>query len=82
MSDLQSTAIVGKVVKVSSLQTIKISTKVTKVHPLYRKRYTLTRTYTAHDPNSAFIEGDSVTIVPCRPISKRKSWVVVGTPNR
>ena len=82
MSELPPSAILGVVLKVSSPQTIKITTKVTTVHPLYRKRYTLNRTYTAHDPESVYLAGDKVTIVPCRPISKRKSWVVVGAPIR
>jgi small subunit ribosomal protein S17 len=69
-------SVTGTVVKVSSKQTIKIATKVTKVHPLYKKRYTRTSTYTAHDPKETAQVGDVITIVACRPISKRKSWVV------
>lgn len=66
----------GTVVKVSSTQTIRVSTKVTKVHPLYRKRYSQVRHYVAHDPNGTAKVGDAVTIVACRPISKTKHWIV------
>ncbi len=69
--------ITGKVVKICSSQTIKIETKVTKEHPIYRKRYTLNKQYTAHDGNSSVKLGDIVTIAPCRPISKTKSWQVI-----
>jgi small subunit ribosomal protein S17 len=68
--------ITGTVVKVSSANTIKIATKVTKVHPLYHKRYSRTRHYVAHDPNNSVQVGDQVTIASCRPISKNKHWIV------
>lgn len=69
--------ITGTVVKATTPQTIKIATKVTKEHPLYRKRYTLTKTYIAHDPNGTAKLGDVVTIAPCRPVSKSKRWQVL-----
>lgn len=68
--------ITGTVVSLNSEQTIKIATKVTKVHPLYRKRYTLTKRYVAHNPHRTLALGDTVTIVSCRPISKTKHWIV------
>ena len=65
------------VVKVSSAQTIRVATKITKVHPLYRKRYSQVKHYVAHDPNSSAKVGDTVTIVMCRPISKNKHWTLL-----
>jgi small subunit ribosomal protein S17 len=67
----------GTVAKVSNATTIKVSTKVTKVHPLYRKRYSQMRHYVAHSPNNTLEVGDSVTIITCRPISKTKHWIVM-----
>ena len=72
--------ITGTIVKVSSLQTVHIQTKVTKVHPLYRKRYSLLKRYVAHDAAGTAKVGDIVTISPCRPVSKSKRWAIV-TPN-
>ncbi len=69
--------ITGTVVKLSSAQTIRIETKVTKTHPIYRKRFTLTRHYIVHDENGSAALGDTVTIIQCRPISKRKHWTLV-----
>lgn len=66
----------GIVVKISSKDTIKIMSKITKVHPLYRKRYSQKRTYTAHDPKNIAVVGEEITIASCRPISKTKSWIV------
>lgn len=74
-------SITGTVVKVGSVQTIKIATKVTKVHPIYRKRYTLTKHLTAHDTDSIAKVGDVVTVIPCRPISKTKRWAVQSKAN-
>lgn len=62
------------VVKKSSAQTIRVATKTTKVHPIYKKRYTRTRYYMVHDENESAKVGDEVTIVSCRPISKLKHW--------
>jgi len=66
----------GTIVKVSSQNTVKVMTKITKVHPLYHKRYSQKRTYTAHDPKGTATVGQEVIIASCRPISKTKSWVI------
>ena len=68
--------ITGVVVKVSDPTTVRISTKVTKMHPLYRKRYTLNKQYVAHNPGGAAKLGDTVTILMCKPISKTKHWTI------
>jgi len=68
----------GTVVRVSSAQTIRIATKVTKVHPLYHKRYSQVKYFVAHDPNNSCKVGDAVTIAMCSPISKSKHWTVVA----
>jgi small subunit ribosomal protein S17 len=72
----QVQSVTGIVVKRCSAQTIRVSTKVTKVHPLYKKRYTRTRYYLVHDPAETVEIGTEVTIVTCRPISKTKHWVI------
>lgn len=66
----------GTVVKICSANTIRIASKITKVHPLYQKRYSQVRHYLAHDPNNSAKVGDEVTIVACRPISKTKQWIL------
>ncbi|MBU6389092.1 30S ribosomal protein S17 [Patescibacteria group bacterium] len=66
----------GTVDKICSQNTIRVATKITKVHPLYRKRYGQVKHYIAHDPEGKTPVGSLVTIVACRPISKNKHWVV------
>jgi small subunit ribosomal protein S17 len=79
MSDKQVQTLRGTVVKKGSAQTIKISLKVTSVHPLYKKRFSKLRYYVAHDPSDAVKVGDEVTIEACRPISKIKHYIVKET---
>ena len=58
--------------KRNKIITVSIASRET--HPLYRKQYTKTRKYTAHDENNEAGLGDKVEIVACRPISKTKSY--------
>lgn len=68
----------GTVSRISTTQTIRVSIKVTKVHPLYRKRYSQVKHVIAHDPEGKKKVGEEVTITACRPISKTKHWVVAA----
>ena len=47
-----------------------------KVHPKYKKRYTTTNKFSAHDPDNICQEGDTVEIIPSRPFSKTKRFIV------
>ena len=76
MNSPQIQSITGTIIKVGSAQTVRVQTKVTKVHPLYRKRYSLLKRYTAHDEAGTAKVGDVVTIVGCAPISKTKRWAI------
>ena len=49
-------------------------------HPLYKKFIRRSKKYVAHDENNACKAGDVVQIQECRPISKRKNWEVLATP--
>ena len=69
--------VTGTVVKKSGIQTIRITTKITKVHPIYKKRYTQSRFYLAHDASDAIAVGDKVVIAACKPFSKQKTWQVI-----
>jgi small subunit ribosomal protein S17 len=47
------------------------------MHPLYKKFIRRSKKYAAHDEANACKTGDTVRIVECPPISKRKTWTVV-----
>ena len=76
MNPSQPQEITGTVIKANTAQTVRVQTKVTKVHPLYRKRYSLLKRYTAHDAAGTAKVGDLVTIVACAPISKTKRFAI------
>ena len=63
-------------------KTITVSIENRETHPLYRKQYTKTRKYTAHDEKNEARLGDKVEIAPCRPLSKTKSYKLVKVIER
>ncbi len=58
-------------------KTITVSIANRETHPLYRKQYTKTRKYTAHDEKNEAKVGDKVEIAACRPLSKTKAYTLV-----
>ncbi|MBQ2695344.1 30S ribosomal protein S17 [Candidatus Saccharibacteria bacterium] len=63
-------------------KTITVADARRETHPLYRKQYTKTRKYTAHDEKNEAHKGDKVEIESCRPISKTKSYKLVKVLER
>lgn len=53
-----------------------ITVKVTRQvkHPLYGKVIKRTTKFNAHDEANECSEGDIVSLVSCRPVSKTKAW--------
>jgi small subunit ribosomal protein S17 len=47
------------------------------MHPLYKKFIRRSKKYAAHDEANQCKTGDVVRIEECRPISKRKTWMVI-----
>lgn len=55
-------------------KTITVTVTSRETHPIYKKQYTVTRKYAAHDENNDANKGDTVMITETRPISKNKSF--------
>jgi small subunit ribosomal protein S17 len=55
-------------------KTITVTVTSRETHPIYGKQYTVSRKYAAHDENNDAKNGDKVTIVESRPVSKRKAF--------
>lgn len=66
----------GLVSSVSPSKTIVITVHTRKTHPLYKKQYTVTSKYMAHDENNDCKVGDKVSIVETRPLSARKRYAL------
>ena len=58
-------------------KTITVSIVSRETHPLYRKQFTKTRKYTAHDEKNEAKVGDRVEIMMVAPISKTKAYKLV-----
>lgn len=68
----------GVVVSTKAAKTAVVRVERTYRHPLYGKVVRSTKKYHAHDEQASTLkEGDVVTIVESRPISKLKRWRVV-----
>lgn len=67
----------GTVVSDAMDKTIVVSVSRTKVHPKYKKRYTVSKKYHVHDEKNSHAVGDTVTFVETRPLSRHKRWRVL-----
>ncbi len=57
-------------------KTIVVTVQTRKTHPLYRKQYTVTTKYMAHDEKNEAVTGDKVSIVETRPLSAHKRYIL------
>ncbi len=69
--------LIGTVTSDKRDKTITVSIVSRETHPLYRKQYSKTRKYTAHDEKNEAHVGDRVQIAMSRPISKTKAYTLV-----
>lgn len=68
----------GRVVSDKMDKTITVLVERRVMHAKYKKYVRMSSKYAAHDEGNQFKTGDLVTIEECRPISKRKTWKVIG----
>ncbi len=64
--------IIGTVSSSKVDKTIVVTVRTRKTHPLYRKQYTVSTKFMAHDEKNEAEVGDKVEIVETRPLSARK----------
>src|SRR5437899_2506244 len=68
--------IIGTVSSDKTDKTIVVTVQSRKTHPLYRKQYTVSRKFMAHDEKNEAQVGDKVAIVETRPLSARKRYTL------
>ena len=73
---------IGRVVSNKMNKSVTVSVERLIKHPVYGKFIRRTTKVMAHDEDGTCKEGDTVAIVECRPISKRKAWRVVEIVRR
>ncbi|MFA6041346.1 MAG: 30S ribosomal protein S17 [Methylophilus sp.] len=66
----------GRVVSDKMDKTVTVLVERKVKHPLIGKVVVKSNKFHAHDENNECKEGDLVTIVESRPLSKTKTWVV------
>ena len=66
---------IGIVVSDKMDKTVVVKIDRLKMHPIYRKKYKVSKKYKAHDAENKFKIGDKVKIIEVKPISKEKKWI-------
>jgi small subunit ribosomal protein S17 len=74
--------IVGTVVSAKMAKSVVVAIERQVRHGLYGKQMRLTSRFMAHDEQNDAKEGDRVALVPSRPLSRRKRWVVTRVIQR
>ena len=70
----------GVVVSDACNKTVVVRVERRVMHPVYKKFVSRSKKYAAHDEDNRYAAGDAVKIEESRPISKRKSWIVIEGP--
>ena len=72
----------GRVTSDKMDKTITVLVNRRVMHPLYKKFIRRSKKYAAHDEDNVCVEGDTVRIIECPPISKRKTWMLLERNGR
>lgn len=64
----------GIVISDTNDRTIVVKVDRYEIHPIYKKRYRVSKKFHAHDEKNEAKIGDIVEISECRPLSKLKCW--------
>lgn len=68
----------GTVVSNKMDKTVVVAVERLVEHPIYRKKYTVTTKFKAHDEKNEYQIGEVVEITETRPLSRDKRWAVAG----
>ena len=70
----KQTELVGKVTSAKMEKTIVVEVQRLVQHPKYRRVVRISKKFYAHDEKREAKQGDTVTIVSTRPLSRLKRW--------
>ena len=74
MADTKRKQLIGRVLESKMEKTAVVLIDTRSPHPIYRKYITKSKKYYVHDPKNECHEGDTVSILECRPTSRLKRW--------
>lgn len=75
-------SVTGKVISNKMDKTITVIVERKVKHPFYGKYIKRSTKLHAHDASNECNEGDMVTVVACRPLSKSKKWMLENIVER
>lgn len=70
--------LIGTVVSDKMSKTVVVKVDMRKRHAKYKKSYTVSKKFKAHDENNEYHTGDKVVIESIRPMSKEKRFKVIS----
>jgi len=79
---MAKTEIIGTVVSNKMTKSVVVTIERQVRHGMYGKQQRLTSRFMAHDEKNDAKIGDRVALVPSRPLSRRKRWVVTRIVQR
>lgn len=68
---------IGVVVSDKMDKTIVVKVETFKIHPIYKKRFRVSKKFKAHDEENTCQMGDKVKIMETRPLSKDKRFRLI-----
>lgn len=71
-----SRTLIGMVTSDKADKTIVVTVTTRKTHPLYKKQYSVSSKFMAHDEDNTAKEGDRVSIIETKPLSRRKRFTL------
>lgn len=74
--------LIGTIMSATMQETARVRIDRSTPHRLYGKRFRISKSYLAHNPENTYQTGDVVQMVESRPLSKRKHWVIEGKVER
>lgn len=74
--------LVGVVTSDKPDKTIVVTVRTRKTHPIYKKKYAVSKRFMAHDEKNEAKKGDRVTITECKPLSARKRFALTEIIDR
>ncbi len=67
----------GIIISAKNNKTVVVEVTRKFKHPFYEKVIKRSKKYHAHDEKNKYKEGEKVSIIECKPISKKKTWQVI-----
>ena len=74
---LKKQVLIGTVVSDKMNLTVVVKVDMKKRHPKYKKTYTVSKRFKAHNPDNTYHTGDNVEIESIKPMSKEKKFIVI-----